>query len=435
MILIAGGGIAGLTLALGCHQAGIPCRVFERGAEIRPLGVGINVQPHAVRELYDLGLEHELEALGVRTREVAYFSKTGRLIWSEPRGVHAGYRWPQYSLHRGGLQMMLFGAVRERLGDAAVLTGRTLASFRQHADGVEAIVARADGTSERHHGTLLIAADGIHSHARAVFYPDEGPPKWGGAILWRGTARQAPYLTGATMAMAGHEFQKFVTYPIGKADPETGEALINVIAELKVDPSAGWRREDYNRRGILSEFLPAFEPWVFDWLDVPALIRATDPIFEYPMVDRDPLPRWTHGRVTLMGDAAHPMYPIGSNGASQAIVDARVLVRELVAHGLSVEALEAYETERREATSRIVTANRGNGPDAVMQTVEERCGGEFDDIDDVLSPAERVEIAASYKRLAGFDVEALNARPPTVDPAQAAAARETWNDAHRRQGA
>jgi len=415
MILIAGGGIAGLTLALSCHQAGIPCRVFEQASEIRPLGVGINVQPHAVRELFELGLEEELEAIGVRTREVAYFSKTGRLIWAEPRGTFAGYRWPQYSLHRGRLQMMLLEAVKRRLGSDAVVAGCSVADVRDTAAGVEVELVRGDGSRTVERGALLVAADGIHSRIRSEFHPDEGAPIWGGAILWRGTARAVPYLTGATMAMAGHEFQKFVTYPIGRPDPETGEALINVIAELKTDPAAGWRREDYNRRGILSEFLPAFEPWVFDWLDVPALIRATDPIFEYPMVDRDPLPRWTFGRTTLIGDAAHPMYPIGSNGASQAVMDARVLVREFLARGLTEDALHAYEAERREATTRIVVANRGNGPDAVMQTVEERCSGEFENIDDVLSPQERAEVAASYKKLAGFDVTALNERGPTVD--------------------
>lgn len=415
MLLISGGGIAGLTLALSCHQAGIPCRLVEQVSEITPLGVGINVQPHAVRELYELGLEEEIEAIGIRTREVAYFSKTGRLIWSEPRGTFAGYRWPQYSVHRGRLQMMLLDAVKRRLGDAAVITGARIVDATERDGGVDVSVQRRDGTVETHRAELLAAADGIHSAMRAKFYPGEGAPSWGGAILWRGTAVARPYLSGATMAMAGHEFQKFVTYPIGRPDPATGEALINVIAELKVDPSSGWRREDYSRRGVLSEFLPAFEPWVFDWLDVPALIRATDPIYEYPMVDRDPLPRWTFGRITLLGDAAHPMYPIGSNGASQAIVDARVMVREFLRHGLTQTALEAYEAERREATSRIVLANRGNGPDAVMQTVEERCGGVFENIDDILSPQERADVAASYKRLAGFDVTALNERGPTVD--------------------
>ncbi|WP_421856865.1 flavin-dependent oxidoreductase [Oricola sp.] len=413
-ILIAGGGIAGLTLALSCHQAGIACRVFEQSDSIRPLGVGINLQPHAVRELFELGLELELEAIGVRTREVAYFAKTGKPIWSEPRGQLAGYNWPQYSVHRGQMQLMLLDAVRRRLGQKIVETGMELTGFEDHASRVVARFRDASGHHVEVEGDMLIAADGIHSAARRKLFPDEGSPVWGGAILWRGTAWVEPFLSGATMAMAGHEDQKFVTYPISRPDPQSGRQLTNFIAELKTDPSAGWRREDYNRKANLADFMPQFEDWRFDWLDIPALIRSAEAIFEYPMIDRDPLDWWTKGHVTLIGDAAHPMYPIGSNGASQAIVDARVLVRELLAHGIHRDALIAYEAERRPATAAIVEANRGNGPDIVMQIVEERCGGKFDDIEDVLPADERARIAADYKQLAGFDIEGLNTRGPLV---------------------
>lgn len=414
-VLIAGGGIAGLTLALSCHQAGIACRVFEQMDALKPLGVGINLQPHAVRELFELGLEPELEAIGVKTREVAYFSKTGRAIWAEPRGRHAGYNWPQYSVHRGALQMMLFDAVRERLGQDAVVTGARVTGFREGPNTVQASIAANGGVDADCQGTVLIGCDGIHSQLRHAFHPHEGPPVWGGSILWRGTALAKPFLSGATMAMAGHEAQKFVTYPIIRPDPESGMQLINFIAELKTDPSKGWRREDYNRTANLDDFLPVFEDWRFDWLDIPALILSAEQIFEYPMIDRNPLPRWTQGRVTLLGDAAHPMYPIGSNGASQAIIDARVLVREFMDKGVGPEALDAYECERREATSTIVLANRANGPDQVIQMVEERCGGVFDNIDDIITREERVAIAAGYKKLAGFDIEALNARAPILD--------------------
>ncbi|TCD13724.1 flavin-dependent oxidoreductase [Oricola cellulosilytica] len=413
-ILIAGAGIAGLTLALSCHQVGLSCRLFEQVDAIRPLGVGINLQPHAVRELFELGLEEELDAIGVRTREVAYFSSTGRPIWSEPRGRFAGYDWPQFSVHRGQLQMMLVDAVRERLGPNAIETGMKLTGFADHAGGVTAAFRDASGYGVAVEGDILVGADGIHSTVRERLHPDEGPPVWGGAILWRGTAWAELFLSGATMAMAGHERQKFVTYPISRPDSETGRALINFIAELKTDPSRGWRREDYNRTADLEEFLPQFEHWRFDWLDVPALIRSAERIYEYPMIDRDPLDAWTKGHVTLTGDAAHPMYPIGSNGASQAILDARVMVRELLVHGPHRDALTAYENDRRPATTGIVLANRGNGPDAVMQIVEERCGGVFDHIDDVLTPEERATIATDYKKLAGFDVDGLNARPPIV---------------------
>jgi len=412
-VIIAGGGIAGLSLALSLHQIGVSCRIYEQVSQLSPLGVGINVQPHAVRELFELGLEAPLEALGVRTREVSYFSKKGGLIWTEPRGQFAGYNWPQFSVHRGKLQMMLYDAVRARLGADAVVAGATVTGFREAAGGVDVDIL-ANGAAQTVKGSLLIACDGIHSAVRRQLFPHEGAPRWGGAVLWRGTTVARPYLSGATMAMAGHEWQKFVSYPIGKPDPDTGLVLTNWIGELKYEPGAGWNREDWNRKGNFDDFLPAFADWRFDWLDVPALMAAGGSCYEYPMVDRDPLERWTHGRVTLMGDAAHAMYPIGSNGASQAVVDARVLAASMLAHGVSADALEAYEAERRPATSRIVLANRGNGPDHVMQIVEERCGGVFDDIAEVLTREELESTASGYKKLAGFDIETLNARGPLV---------------------
>ena len=413
-VIIAGAGIAGLTLALSLHQAGIRCRIYEQVRHVRPLGVGINVQPHAVRELFELGLEREIEAIGVRTKEVAYFSKRGGLIWSEPRGLLAGYNWPQFSVHRGKLQMMLLETVRARLGPDVVEAGTAIVGFTQTAKGVDVHLRCDNGTERTESGKLLIAADGIHSAIRRQLFPHEGAPIWGGAVLWRGTSIAKPFLSGATMAMAGHEWQKFVTYPISTPDPETGEALINWIAELKYEPGAGWNREDWNRKGNFDDFMPAFEDWRFDWLDCPALMRLGGECYEYPMVDRDPLEQWTHGSVTLIGDAAHAMYPIGSNGASQGIMDARVLTRAFLDHGLTVDALHAYEADRRPATTRIVVANRGNGPDQVMQLVEERCDGAFGDISEILSKTELEETAAGYKKIAGFDVGTLNSRPPIV---------------------
>lgn len=416
-ILVAGAGIAGLTFALTCHQIGASVQVFEQVESVRPLGVGINLQPHAVRELVELGLGDRLEAIGVRTREVAYFSKYGRPIWSEPRGLHAGYNWPQFSVHRGKLQMMLMEAVQERMGPDVVQTGWKAEGFDQDSDGVRLHLADKAGSRRTETGHLLIAGDGIHSAIRAQMAPDEGPPVWGGAVLWRATSLARPFLSGATMAMAGHEWQKFVAYPISAAKPDTGLAEINWIAEIKRKPDAAWNREDWNRPGDLADFLPAFSGWRFDWLDIPALITGADAVYEYPMVDRDPLPGWRQGRATLIGDAAHPMYPIGSNGASQAILDARFLGRFLVKEGLSAAALIAYEEERRPATSQIVLANRGNGPDQIMQVVEEKCQGMFETITDVMSEAELRDYASGYKVLAGFDKEALNVRPPLIGDA------------------
>ncbi|MEO3431398.1 flavin-dependent oxidoreductase [Pelagibius sp. CAU 1746] len=421
-VLVAGAGIGGLTLALSLHQAGVPVKVFETSAQLRPLGVGINLLPHAVRELDELGLLPGLDRLGLRTAELAYYSKRGQLIWSEPRGEAAGYRWPQISIHRGQLQMMLFEAAKQRIGAENIVAGRHLDDWQQSDKGIAAgfidkkTGARC-GTAE---GSLLIGADGIHSSLRRRLYPGEGAPIWNGAILWRGTARAKPYLTGRSMIMAGHEFQKFVCYPL--SGPDTGgKALINFIAERKFTADHGWRREDWNRPGNPADFLPQFEDWVFDWLDVPALIRAADAIYEYPMVDRDPLPHWTEGRATLLGDAAHAMYPIGSNGASQAILDARVLTREILIQGETPAALASYEAERRPATAKIVLANRQNGPEQVMQRVEELAPDGFRRIEEVLSPKELEDTAATYKKLAGFDKDALNGRPSIVQLPQGAA--------------
>ena len=414
-ILVAGGGIGGLTVALSLHQIGVPVRVFESVTELKPVGVGINVLPHACRELIDLGLLDRLEETGIRTKELAYFSKHGKPIWSEPRGLDAGYKWPQISIHRGTLHQLLLDAARERIGGDNILTGHHLTDWTETANGVTARFAGRDGKpAGEHQGALLIGADGIHSAMRARLYPEEGPPIWNGRILWRGVTDGAPFLSGRTMIMAGHETLKFVCYPIDNAATERGKPVINWIAERHLPPDYQWRREDYNRAGKLEEFLPWFADWRFDWLDVPGLIRNARYCFEYPLVDRDPLPRWSFGRVTLLGDAAHPMYPIGSNGASQAILDARVLTREIAAKGETPAALEAYEAERRPATTQLVLLNRGNGPEQVMQLVEERAPNGYNTVTEVLSQQELEGIAANYKRVAGFQVDALNAKPPIV---------------------
>lgn len=415
-VVIAGAGIGGLTLALSLHQVGIDCVVYESVDEIKPLGVGINVLPHAVRELTELGLQPRLSQTAIETAELAYFSKHGKLIWSEPRGKRAGYNWPQFSIHRGQLQMLLLAATQERLGHDAVRMGYHLKDWEQSGSKLTVTFTDRAGTviKDTVASDCLIAADGIHSVARAKLYPDEGPPAWDGAILWRGVTVAKPFLTGATMAMVGHEFQKFVTYPISTEtdDPET--SLINWIAELKFEQNYNWRREDWNRGGNLADFLPAFENWRFDWLDIPELVRNAEHVFEYPMVDRDPLPRWTHGAMTLLGDAAHPMYPIGSNGASQAILDARTLTREFQKHGVNEAALAAYEDERRPATAKIVAGNRAGGPDEVLDVIENRAPEGFDDINAIAPLKERKEIADRYKALAGFDKDTLNDRPSIV---------------------
>lgn len=409
-IAIAGGGIAGLALGLTLHELGLPFRVHEAVARPGPLGVGVNLQPHAVRELMDLGLEGLLREVGVATRDYGFYSVEGREIWTEPRGRHAGYRWPQYSVHRGRLQMGLLAELRRRAGDGAVRTGRRLTGYQVRADGVCAMFACAEGGTTQVEADLLIAADGIRSAARAQMAPHEGEPIWNGAVLWRGTTRAAPFLSGASMILAGHDSARFVAYPITKPAGD-GTAVINWIAELRRDPSQGWRGGDWKRTVDPAAFAPAFADWRWDWIDVPALIAGAGQVLEYPMVDRDPLDRWTDGPVTLIGDAAHPTYPVGSNGASQAIVDARALGAALRDHGVRPKALEAFEARIRPAATAIQRANRGEGPDAVLQWVHDLSGGRFKRVEDVIPRARLAAHADRYKRLAGYTVDQVNGRP------------------------
>ncbi|UWQ91756.1 flavin-dependent oxidoreductase [Rhodobacteraceae bacterium M382] len=410
-ILIAGGGIAGLTLGLTLHQIGVPFHIYESTNEIKPLGVGINLQPNAVRELIDLGLETEIDAIGVKTRQYGFYSKLGKTIWEEPRGRWAGYAWPQYSVHRGHLQVMLYNALISRAGPECITTGTRAVGFENN--GNSAVLALENG--ERVSGSLIVAADGIHSALRAQMVPDEGAPIWNGRILWRATTRAKAFFGGGAMVMIGHDHLRLVAYPISNPDPETGIATINWIAEKSFDPSVSWRREDWNRAADINDFLPDFQPWKFDWVDVPALITGAEVVYEYPMVDRDPLDKWTQDRVTLMGDAAHPTYPVGSNGASQAIVDARVIGAKLLEHDITPTALQAYEDDIRPVATAVGRANRSSGgPDAVLQQVEDLCGGDFNTINDVIPVDRLAEHAERYKTIAGFSISDLNARPRTI---------------------
>ncbi|WP_405431766.1 flavin-dependent oxidoreductase [Micromonospora sp. NBC_00617] len=404
-IVIVGAGIGGLTTALSLHQAGFrDIAVYERAAVLRPLGVGINLLPHAVRELTELGLGERVAGLGVAPGALAYYNRRGQQIWREPRGLDAGYRWPQLSVHRGRFQLELLAVVRDRLGADAVHTGHRLVGVQ---DGVARFETAAGEV--RVTGDLIVGADGIHSILRRHHHPGEGAPVWNGLTLWRGSVRAPGFLDGRTMIMAGDAEQKFVAYPIAPG-------LINVVAERRGPGFAG-PNADWNRTVDPAPVVALFAGWRFPWLDVPALLAAADEILEYPMVDRDPIDTWTHGNTTLLGDAAHPMYPNGSNGASQAILDARTLAFHLATASTVRQALDAYETDRRPATTALVLSNRRHGPEQVMVLAHERAPDGFAHIHDVIPPDELNEIATGYKKAAGFLPADLNERPsltPTV---------------------
>lgn len=417
-VIIAGGGIGGLATALTLQQIGVAFTIFEAVRELAPLGVGVNIQPNAIRELYDLGIGPErLDSVGLPAREWALVGLNGNDIYAEPRGLLAGYNWPQYAVHRGRFHMLLHEVLAERAGPHVVRHGHKVTGYEKNADGsVTAIIRRADGTMVRERGSLLVAADGIHSAIRAQMHPDQPPIHWGGAIMWRGTTLGRPIRTGASFVGLGTHRRRVVFYPISHPDPQTGLATINWIAEITKDNSQGWHSTSWFRPVAVEEFAHHFDGWTYDWLDVPDLLRRSDVAYENPMIDRDPVKTWQDGPVVLMGDAAHPMYPTGSNGASQAIMDARHLGVAMLEHGVTKAALAAFDKTFCGPISELVLRNRGAGPFGLLNIVDERCGGEFDDIDDVVPGAERNAFMARYKAAAGFAIEQLNNAPPTIAP-------------------
>ena len=402
-ILIVGGGIGGLTLGLALQAAKIPCRVFESAPEIRAVGVGVNLLPHATRELAALGLEADLARVAIATKDASFFNRFGQLIYQEPLGRAAGYDHPQFSIHRGDLQMVLLDAFKSRVGADRIATGHHCTGIEQDDAGVT--LRFASGQSVR--GRAAIACDGINSVIRKQFFPNEGEPRYSGVNMWRGVTRWKPILSGASMTRAGWlSHGKMVIYPIREAGSD-GLQLVNWVAEIE---TPNYRRRDWNCAGSLDDFIGAFADWHFDWLDVPAFIRAADSVLEFPMVDQDPLPRWSFGRVTLLGDAAHPMVPRGSNGAGQAILDTRAMASALLENNDPVAAFAAYEKDRLEKTTRIVLTNRTNPPDAILREVYQRTNDTpFKTIDDVISHDELVALSDSYKQIAGFSREALRA--------------------------
>ncbi len=396
-VLIAGAGIGGLSLALMLQRRGIAAQIYEQASEVRELGVGINTLPIAIGELAELGLLPALDQAGIRTRELIYLNRQGQEVWRELRGQDGGHPVPQFSIHRGRLQKVLYDAVIERLGAGAVKTGLRLAGLVQGEGGVTVhLVSSADGlASLTVPGDVLVCADGIHSAGRALFYPREGAPSWNGVMMWRGATVFPRFLDGRSMIIGGGMGAKFVLYPIANAGD--GMKLTNWVVNVRVadGATAPPPKDSWSKRGRLEDVLPYAKRFAVPGVDIEALVRATDAYYEYPMCDRDPLPRWSFGRVTLLGDAAHPMYPVGSNGASQAVLDARCLADALARAEHPMQALHGYEQERLAKTAAIVRANRKGGPERVIDEVEKRAPAGFTDVEQVLSRAERQAIVAA----------------------------------------
>ncbi|MFT4265477.1 MAG: flavin-dependent oxidoreductase [Nocardioides sp.] len=403
-IVIVGGGIAGLTLALQLHQRGISCRVYEATPEFRPLGVGISLLPHGAKALIELGLLDRLVERAIVFQESYFFTSRGQLVHRDP----ATSEFPQFLIHRATLHEILYEAVVARLGADAVVLGRSCTGVVEATDGATAtFVDTVSGAeAEAQSGRAVIACDGIHSRIRAQLYPDQGEPVFSGVNMWRGITVHPPILSGGGHIRVGTvEHGKMVIYPILDDIDAAGNQLVNWVAEIRQEQAgpAAW-----NVPGQIADFIEPFRDWVFDWLDVPALIREADMIWEYPMSDRDPVDRWAFGHVALVGDAAHPMIPRGSNGAMQAIVDTVALADALVAESDVVAALARYEGERRDAVNAVVLKNRVTPPDHLIEVVEERTGGGlFAAVGDVISPDEVTAILNSYKTAAGYSRAAL----------------------------
>ncbi len=409
-VIIIGGGIGGLTTALMLHARGIDCNVFEQTDQVRELGVGINTLPHAIKELAELGLLERLDAVAIRTYELFYTNRFGQEIWREPRGIDAGYDVPQFSIHRGRLQGVIYQAVRARLGESRIHLACRLGSFIQDDGGVTAYFFDRNGSHRQTaRGDVLIGADGIHSVVRETLFPNEGPPRWNGLMLWRGAIDWPAFLTGRSMVVAGGLAAKLVIYPIAEGS-RPDKRLTNWAVVGRVgDPSLPIpQKQDRSRPGRFEDLLPHVQRFRIPYVDARALIEATNEFWEYPMCDRDPLPRWSHGRVTLLGDAAHPMYPVGSNGASQAILDARFLADRLKHAEHPVQALWTYEQTRLPMTAEIVRMNRRGGPEGVIDAVEARAPDGFSNIDDVLSFEQRKAIVRGYASTAGYAREQVN---------------------------
>lgn len=416
LVIISGAGIAGLSLGLTLHRIGIPFIIFDSVKEIQPLGVGINLQPNAVRELFELGVsESDLDLIGVQTREWALVGSNGQEIYSEARGRNAGYFWPQYSVHRGKLQMLLYEKLVDEVGQGRILTGYKINNYEMSDSFVRADYTEADGTSGSVEGIILVGADGLHSNIRALMYPSQPPLHWGGAIMWRGTTLAKPIRSGASFVGLGTDKKRVIMYPISGTENSSGKALINWIAEVTLDIDESQTYGDWNKRVEIESFIHHFENWRYEWLNIPSFLRQADCAYEFPMIDRDPIPTWVDERVVLIGDAAHVMYPTGSNGASQAIIDSRELGAAFIKYSVSPKALKQFDKKLCKSISELILRNREAGPFGILKVIDDRCGGFFNNINDVVTKSELDHFMANYKAAAGLAIKELNGSSPIID--------------------
>lgn len=408
-VIIAGAGIGGLSAALSLERIGVDVTVFESVGQIQPLGVGINILPHASRELIALGLQDELDSFAIRTRSMQYFTRKGKLAISVPCGEYAGYKWPQYSLHRGEFQMMLLNVFKQRAGENKVICGHQLAGFQQDENGVSVsfIDAKSKQNIRMEQGDVLIGADGLHSVTRKQLYANEGSPVYAGMVLFRGAVKSAPYLDGESMIICGDKRLRLVSYPISKTMQEQGASLTNWIAVVPFQTDQR-QEENWDKLAEADGLRELYQDWNFDWLNVPDLMARTEKIFEFPVYDRDPLEQWTFGRVTLLGDAAHPLIPVSSSGAVHAIIDGRALAYALAKHDDPLTALAAYEQDRLKKANQVVIASRQNGPDEVLEIVNNECPEDADDIYQYVDKQRLQAVIDDFKDRSGFNIDTLN---------------------------